>query len=150
GVDFFDTADVYGAGRNEELVGKALRGRREGVVLATKFGIVHQPDGRMTHIDGRPEYVRSACEASLRRLGVDTIDLYYLHRVDPKTPIEDTIGAMADLVRAGKVRWLGLSEVGPEKLRRAAAVHPIAALQSEYSLWERQHEKRVIPACREL
>lgn len=149
GVDFFDTADVYGAGVNETLVGRALRGRRDDVVLATKCGITHQA-GRMSGLAASPDYVRSACDASLRRLGVDVIDLYYLHRVDPRTPIEDTIGAMADLVRAGKVRWLGLSEVGPEKLRRAHAVHPIAAVQSEYSLWERIHEERVIPACREL
>jgi aryl-alcohol dehydrogenase-like predicted oxidoreductase len=150
GVDFLDTADVYGAGRNETLVGRAIHGRRKEVVLATKFGIAHDADGRMRSIDGRPEYVREACEASLRRLGVDVIDLYYLHRVDPRTSIEETIGAMADLVRAGKVRWLGLSEVGPEKIRRAHAVHPITALQSEYSLWERGHEERVIPTCREL
>ena len=153
GVDFLDTADVYGAGANETLVGKALRGRRDGVVLATKCGITHQASSKMSGLSGldaRPEYVREACDASLRRLGVDVIDLYYLHRVDPKTPIEDTIGAMAELVRAGKVRWLGLSEVGPEKLRRAHATHPIAALQSEYSLWERIHEESVIPTCREL
>lgn len=150
GVDFLDTADVYGAGRNEALVGRALRGRRDGVVLATKFGIAHDPDGKTRGIDGRPEYVRASCEGSLRRLGIDVIDLYYLHRVDPRTPIEETIGAMGDLVREGKVRWLGLSEVGPEKIRRAHGAHPIHALQSEYSLWERDHEERVIPTCREL
>src|SRR5690606_11796832 len=134
GIDFFDTADMYGWGANEELVGRALKGKWDGVVIATKFGNVRTPDGR-TVIDGRPEYVKQACEASLRRLGVETIDLYYQHRVDPETPIEETVGAMAELVREGKVRWLGLSEAAPETIRRAHAVHPITALQTEYSLW---------------
>jgi aryl-alcohol dehydrogenase-like predicted oxidoreductase len=150
GVDFLDTADMYGAGRNEELVGRFLRGRRDRVVLATKFGIVRGPDPMSRSISGRPEYVRAACDASLRRLGVDHIDLYYQHRVDPATPIEDTVGAMAELVRAGKVRHLGLSEASAATLRRAAAVHPIAALQSEYSLWTRDPEDEVLAACREL
>jgi aryl-alcohol dehydrogenase-like predicted oxidoreductase len=146
GVDFFDTAQSYAAGRNEELVGRGIRERRKDVVLATKFGIL--PDAR--GLDARPETVRASCEASLRRLGVDVIDLYYLHRVDPNVPIEETVGAMGELVAAGKVRWLGLSELGPDKLRRAHATHPITALQSEYSLWERRHEEQVIPTCREL
>ncbi len=134
GVTLLDTADMYGVGRNEELVGRAIRGRRQGVVLATKFGNVRAPDGSFLRVDGRPEYVRQACEASLRRLGVEVIDLYYQHRVDPVTPIEETVGAMGELVRAGKVRYLGLSEAAPETIRRACAVHPIAALQTEYSL----------------
>jgi aryl-alcohol dehydrogenase-like predicted oxidoreductase/GNAT superfamily N-acetyltransferase len=150
GINFLDTADMYGSGKNEELVGKFLRGRRDHVVLATKFGIVRGPDPRTRGISGRPEYVRAACEASLRRLGVDHIDLYYQHRVDPATPIEDTVGAMAELVRAGKVRYLGLSEAGPATLRRAVKVHPIAALQSEYSLWTRDPEEGALAACREL
>jgi aryl-alcohol dehydrogenase-like predicted oxidoreductase len=151
GIDFLDTADVYGPFTNEELVGRAIEGRRDTVVLATKFGIVRDPANRaLRGIDGRPEYVRACCEASLRRLGVDTIDLYYQHRVDPRTPIEDTVGAMADLVRAGKVRFLGLSEAGAATLRRAAAVHPISALQSEYSLWTRDPEDDVLATCREL
>jgi len=150
GVTFLDTADMYGPYTNEELVGRAIRGRRDRVVLATKFGIVRGDDPRIRAINGRPEYVRSACEGSLRRLGVDTIDLYYQHRVDPATPIEDTVGAMADLVRAGKIRWIGLSEAGPETLRRASAVHPIAAVQTEYSLWSRDPEDGVLAACREL
>jgi aryl-alcohol dehydrogenase-like predicted oxidoreductase len=135
GITFLDTADMYGMGRNEELVGRAVRDRRDQVVLATKFGNVRAPDGAFLGVNGRPDYVRHACEASLKRLGVETIDLYYQHRVDPDTPIEDTVGAMADLVRAGRVRHLGLSEAGPQTLRRAHAVHPIAALQTEYSLW---------------
>ena len=150
GIDFLDTADVYGLGRNEELVGKAIRDRRANVILATKFGNVRGTDGSWLGVNGRPEYVRSCCENSLRRLGVDTIDLYYQHRVDPNTPIEDTVGAMADLVRQGKVRHLGLSEAAPATLRKACAVHPIAALQTEYSLWTRDPEAEVLPTCREL
>jgi aryl-alcohol dehydrogenase-like predicted oxidoreductase len=150
GVTFLDTADMYGVGHNEELVGRAIRDRREGVVLATKFGNVRGEDGSFLGISGRPEYVRSACEASLRRLGVEVIDLYYQHRVDPQTPIEDTVGAMSRLVEEGKVRHLGLSEASAETVRRAAAVHPIAALQSEYSLWTRDVEAEILPMCREL
>lgn len=150
GVTFLDTADMYGPFTNEELVGRAIRGRRERFVVATKFGIVRTADPAKRTVNGRPEYVRSACEGSLRRLGVDTIDLYYQHRVDPNTPIEDTVGAMAELVRAGKVRFLGLSEAGPQTLRRACAVHPIAALQSEYSLWSRDPEDEMLAVCREL
>ena len=150
GVTFWDTADMYGTGRNEQLVGRALRGRRDQVVLATKFALQRGPDGSFIGISGRPEYVRAACDASLTRLGVDHIDLYYQHRVDPQVPIEDTVGAMAELVRAGKVLHLGLSEAGAATLRRAAAVHPIAALQSEWSLWSRDIEDEIIPACREL
>jgi aryl-alcohol dehydrogenase-like predicted oxidoreductase len=150
GVDFLDTADMYGPHINEELVGKAIKGRRDKVVLATKFGIVRSDDPAARGVNGKPEYVRSSCEGSLKRLGVDVIDLYYLHRVDPNTPIEDTVSAMADLVRQGKVRYLGLSEAGPATLRRASAVHPIAALQSEYSLWTRDPEDGVLAACREL
>jgi len=150
GVTFLDTADMYGVGRNEELVGRALRGRRDGVVLATKFGNMRGADGSFRGVNGRPEYVREACETSLRRLGVDVIDLYYQHRVDPQTPIEDTVGAMAELVRAGKVRFLGLSEAAPATLRRAHRVHPIAALQTEYSLWSRDPEDEILPTVREL
>ena len=150
GINFLDTADMYGPFANEELVGRAIKGRRAGVVLATKFGIVRGPDPGSRSVSGRPEYVRSACDASLERLGVETIDLYYQHRVDPNTPIEETVGAMAELVRAGKVRYLGLSEAGPETLRRASAVHPIAALQSEYSLWSRDVEDEILMTCREL
>jgi len=150
GVDFFDTADMYGPYTNEELVGRALRGRRDQAVVATKFGIVRGDDPRVRAINGRPEYVRTACDGSLKRLGVETIDLYYQHRVDPSTPIEETAGAMADLVRAGKVRWLGLSEAGPETLRRACAVHPITAVQTEYSLWSRDPEDQVLATCHEL
>jgi aryl-alcohol dehydrogenase-like predicted oxidoreductase len=150
GVDFLDTADMYGPHTNEELVGKAIKGRRDKVVLATKFGIVRGDDPAVRGVNGKPDYVRSSCEGSLKRLGVDVIDLYYLHRVDPNTPIEDTVSAMADLVRQGKVRYLGLSEAGPATLRRASAVHPIAALQSEYSLWTRDPEDGVLAACREL
>jgi aryl-alcohol dehydrogenase-like predicted oxidoreductase len=150
GVDFLDTADMYGPHINEELVGKAIKGRRDKVVLATKFGIVRGDDPAMRGVNGKPDYVRSSCEGSLKRLGVDVIDLYYLHRVDPNTPIEDTAGAMADLVRQGKVRYLGLSEANPATMRRASAVHPIAALQSEYSLWTRDPEDGVLAACREL
>jgi aryl-alcohol dehydrogenase-like predicted oxidoreductase len=145
-----DTADIYGNGHNEELVGRALRGRRHEVVLATKFGNVRDRDGTFRGVNGRPEYVRSACDASLQRLSVDTIDLYYQHRVDSDTPIEDTVGAMADLIREGKVRFLGLSEAGPHTLRRAQAVHPITALQTEYSLWTRDPEEEILPVIREL
>jgi aryl-alcohol dehydrogenase-like predicted oxidoreductase len=150
GATFLDTADVYGMGANEDLVGRAIRGRRAGVILATKFGNVRGADGAFLGVNGRPEYLKACCEASLKRLKVDVIDLYYQHRVDPDTPIEDTVGAMADLVREGKVRHLGLSEAGPATLRRACAVHPIAALQSEYSLWSRDVEAEVLPTCREL
>src|SRR6266849_3291906 len=150
GVTFLDTADMYGVGRNEELVGRAIRGRREEVTLATKFGNVRDPDGRWLGINGSPEYVAQACEASLRRLGVETIDLYYQHRVDPNTPIEDTVGAMARLVTQGKVRYLGLSEAAPLTIRRAQTVHPITALQSEYSLWTRDPEEEILATCREL
>ncbi|HEV8254896.1 MAG TPA: aldo/keto reductase, partial [Vicinamibacteria bacterium] len=151
GLNFLDTADAYGPHKNEELVGRAIRGRRQEVVLATKFGIVRRPDDPASRaISGRPEYVRASCDGSLRRLGVETIDLYYQHRVDPNTPIEDTVGAMAELVRAGKVRHLGLSEAGAETLRRAQAVHPITALQTEYSLWSRDPEDEILAACREL
>jgi len=150
GVNFLDTADMYGPFANEELVGKAIRHRRSQIVLATKFGVLRGADPHYRGLNGSPEYVRSACEGSLRRLGVEIIDLYYLHRVDPKAPIEETVGAMAKLVREGKVRHLGLCEVKPETLRRAHAVHPITALQSEYSLWTRDPEKEVLPTCREL
>jgi aryl-alcohol dehydrogenase-like predicted oxidoreductase len=150
GVTLVDTADMYGPFKNEELVGRALRGRRERIVLATKFGNVRGPDGAFLGIDGSPDYVRRACDASLRRLGVEVIDLYYQHRVDPKVAIEETVGAMAELVRAGKVRWLGLSEAAPATIRRAHAVHPISALQSEHSLWSREVEDEVIPTVREL
>jgi aryl-alcohol dehydrogenase-like predicted oxidoreductase len=150
GITFFDTAEVYGPWTNERLVGRALAGRRDGVVIATKFGFRMGADGAMAGLDGSPDNARRACDASLQRLGVDCIDLWYLHRVDPAVPIEDTVGAMAEMVRAGKVRALGLSEASVATLRRAAAVHPIAALQSEYSLWERAVEREVLPACREL
>ena len=150
GVTLLDTADIYGLGRNEELVGRAIRGRRDQVVVATKFGNMRGEDGSFRGVNGRPEYVRACCEASLRRLGVDTIDLYYQHRVDPQTPIEDTVGAMAQLVRDGKVRWLGLSEAAAATVRRAHAVHPIAALQTEYSLWSRDPEDEILPTVREL
>ena len=150
GMNFLDTADVYGLGRNEELVGKAIRDRRGDAVVATKFGNVRGVDGSWLGVNGKPDYVRSCCEASLRRLGVEVIDLYYQHRVDPATPIEETVGAMADLVRQGKVRFLGLSEAAPASIRKACAVHPIAALQTEYSLWTREPEAEVIPVCREL
>ncbi|MBL9008137.1 MAG: aldo/keto reductase [Myxococcales bacterium] len=151
GITFWDTADMYGPFTNEELVGRVLKGRRDQVILATKFGIVRDPQNPSVRgVCGQPDYVRSACEASLRRLGVDCIDLYYQHRVDPSTPIEETVGAMAALVRAGKVRYLGLSEAGPETLRRACKVHPIAALQSEYSLWTRDPEDEILATCRQL
>jgi aryl-alcohol dehydrogenase-like predicted oxidoreductase len=150
GVTFLDTADMYGWGANERLVGKAIADRRDQVVLATKFGNMRGPAGEFLGISGKPDYVRSACEASLERLGVDTIDLYYQHRVDLETPIEDTVGAMAELVQEGKVRYLGLSEAAPDTIRRAHAVHPISALQSEYSLWSRELEEDVLPTVREL
>ena len=150
GVSFLDTADMYGPFTNERLVGRAIKGRRDEVVLATKFGNVRSEDGAFLGISGRPEYVRSACDASLQRLGVDTIDLYYQHRVDDKTPIEDTVGAMAELVKAGKVRYLGLSEAAADTIRRASAVHPIAALQTEYSLWTRDPEQGTLETCRAL
>jgi len=151
GITFFDTADVYGPYTNEELLGRALKGHREQVIIATKFGILRDPEkAEFRGISGQPDYVRKACEGSLRRLNVECIDLYYQHRVDPDTPIEETVGAMAELVRTGKVRFLGLSEAGTEAIRRAHAVHPITALQSEYSLWTRDPEDEVLPACREL
>ena len=149
GVTFFDTADRYMKGRHEHLLGRALKGRRSEAVLASKFGNFDLPDGRKGY-NGRPEYVPQACEASLRNLGVEYIDLYYLHRIDPEVPIEDTVGAMAELVRQGKVRWLGLSEAGPGALERACKVHPITALQTEYSLWAREVEEAILPACRKL
>ena len=150
GCTFLDTADMYGSGKNEELIGRALKGRRDPVVLATKFGNVRGPKGEFLGVNGRPEYVKQACEGSLKRLGVEVIDLYYQHRVDKTVPIEDTVGAMADLVREGKVRYLGLSEASPKTIRRAHKVHPIAALQSEYSLWERDPEDEILPTVREL
>ncbi|HEY4980085.1 MAG TPA: aldo/keto reductase [Candidatus Acidoferrum sp.] len=151
GINFLDTADVYGYGDNEALVGQAIRNRRERVFLATKFAIVRdKANPSVRGVSGKPEYVRASCDASLRRLGVDTIDLYYQHRVDPATPIEDTVGAMAELVRAGKVRYLGLSEASPATIRRANAVHPITALQTEYSLWTRDPEDEVLKTTREL
>jgi aryl-alcohol dehydrogenase-like predicted oxidoreductase len=150
GVTFLDTADMYGVGANERLVGRAIADRRDRVELATKFGNERNPDGSWIGINGRPEYVRSACEASLERLGIDTIDLYYQHRVDPNVPIEETVGAMSELVARGKVRYLGLSEAAPETIRRAHAVHPITALQTEYSLWTRDPEDEILPSVREL
>jgi aryl-alcohol dehydrogenase-like predicted oxidoreductase len=150
GVTFLDTADIYGLGSNEELVGKAIKDRRSEVMLATKFGNVRAADGSFVGVNGRPDYVRSACEASLRRLEVEVIDLYYQHRVDANTPIEDTVGAMAELVKGGKVRYLGLSEAAPETIRRAHKVHPIAALQTEYSLWSRDPEGELLDTVREL
>jgi aryl-alcohol dehydrogenase-like predicted oxidoreductase len=150
GINFLDTADIYGPFTNERLVGRAIRDRRDAVVLATKFGNVRSEDGKFLGINGRPEYVRQACDASLQRLGVDVIDLYYQHRVDPATPIEDTVGAMAELVKSGKVRHLGLSEAAAATIRRAYAVHPIAALQTEYSLWSREPETELLATCREL
>ncbi len=150
GMNFFDTANVYGLGRNETLVGQAIRGRRNEVILATKFGIVRNSKGELLGVSGKPEYVRQCFEESARRLDVETVDLYYQHRVDPDTPIEETIGAMARLVEEGKIRYLGMSEPAVATLRRAAAVHPIAALQNEYSLWTRDHEAEILPVCREL
>ncbi len=150
GVTFLDTADMYGVGENERLVGRAIRGRRREIVLATKFGNVRDAQGNFLGINGRPEYVLQSCDASLLRLGVEQIDLYYQHRVDPQVPIEETIGAMSELVRAGKVKYLGMSEAASATLRRAMKVHPISALQSEYSLWTRDVEAEILPACREL
>src|SRR5438445_4869584 len=150
GLTFLDTADMYGPFTNEKLVGRAIAGRRGQVVLATKFGNVRGPDGSFRGVNGRPDYVRAACDASLKRLGVDTIDLYYQHRVDRSVPIEETVGAMAELVRGGKVRYLGLSEASPATIRRAHQVHPISALQTEYSLWSRDPEADILPTCREL
>ncbi|MCY0990297.1 aldo/keto reductase [Nannocystis sp. ILAH1] len=150
GVNFLDTADMYGTGRNEQLVGRAIQGRSDAVVLATKFAIRRGPNGEFLGVSGKPEYVKEACDASLKRLGVDVIDLYYQHRVDPEVPIEDTVGAMADLVKAGKVRHLGLSEAAPATIRRAYKVHPIAALQTEYSLWSRDPEDELLGLCAEL
>jgi len=150
GLNFLDTADVYGPYKNEELVGRAIKGKRDKIVLATKFGIVRDPaDPNVREVNGKPDYVRKACEASLRRLGVDYIDLYYQHRVDPHTPIEETVGAMAELVREGKIRHIGLSEASPKTLRRAMKVHPISALQTEYSLWTRDPEDEILHTCRE-
>ena len=150
GVNFLDTADMYGCGINEELVGKAIKSRRDQVILATKFGNVRDKQGKFMGVNGRPEYVRKCCDESLQRLGVGQIDLYYQHRVDPNVPIEDTVGAMSELVRAGKCRYLGLSEAAPATIRRAAKVHPIAALQTEYSLWCRDVEAEILSTCREL
>src|SRR4026209_133082 len=150
GITFLDTADIYGPFTNERLVGRAIRDRRQEVVVATKFGNVRNEDGTFLGINGRPDYVHRACDASLQRLGIDTIDVYYQHRVDPNTPIEETVGAMAELVKAGKVRYLGLSEAAPRTIRRAHAVHPIAALQTEYSLWSREPEHALLGTIREL
>ena len=150
GVNFLDTADMYGPHTNEQLVGKALKGRREQAVIATKFGIIRTAGGGFGGVNGKPDYVHQACDASLQRLGMDVIDLYYLHRVDPAVPIEDTVGAMAELVQQGKVRYIGLSEAAPATLRRAHAVHPITALQTEYSLWSRDPEDDILPTVREL
>lgn len=150
GINFLDTADIYGLGHNEELVGQAIRGRRNTLVVASKFGILRGPSGTFVGVNGRPEYVRAACEASLRRLGIERIDLYYQHRVDPHTPIEDTVGAMARLIEEGKIRWLGLSEASVRTVRRAHAVHPITALQTEYSLWSREPERALLQTCRDL
>jgi aryl-alcohol dehydrogenase-like predicted oxidoreductase len=150
-INFLDTADIYGPFTNEELVGKAIKGHRDRVVIATKFGIVRDPNNPSARgVNGNPDYVRKSCEGSLKRLGVDTIDLYYQHRVDPDTPIEETVGAMAELVKEGKVRYLGLSEASPNTIKRAVRVHPITAVQSEYSLWTRDPEDEVLPTCREL
>jgi aryl-alcohol dehydrogenase-like predicted oxidoreductase len=150
GVTFLDTADMYGPYTNEELVGKAIRDRRDSIAVATKFGIVRSDDPAFRGVNGRPKYVRSSCEGSLKRLGLDTIDLYYQHRVDPDTPIEDTVGAMSELVKEGKVRYLGLSEAAPATIERAHAVHPISALQTEYSLWSREPEDEILATCRKL
>jgi aryl-alcohol dehydrogenase-like predicted oxidoreductase len=151
GINFLDTADVYGPYKNEELVGRAIRGKRDRIVLATKFGIVRDPANPMVRgVNGKPDYIRRSCEGSLKRLGIDTIDLYYQHRVDPATPIEETIGAMAQLVQEGKIRHIGLSEASPQTLRRAVKVHPITALQTEYSLWSREPEGEILATCREL
>lgn len=150
GVNFLDTADMYGVGTNEELIGKAIKGKRDKVVLATKFGNMRGPNGEFLGVNGKPEYVRKCCEASLKRLGIEVIDLYYQHRVDPNTPIEDTVGAMAELVKQGKVRHLGLSEAAAKTIERAHKVHPITALQTEYSLWTRDIEDEILPTIRRL
>jgi len=151
GINFLDTADVYGPYKNEELVGRAIKGKRDQVVLATKFGIVRDPkDPNVRGVSGKPDYVKKSCEGSLKRLGTDYIDLYYQHRVDPNTPIEETVGALSELVQAGRIRYIGLSEAGANTLRRAVKVHPIAALQTEYSLWTRDPEEEILPTCREL
>lgn len=150
GVNFLDTADMYGCGENEKLVGRAIKDRRKEVILATKFGNVRDEKGNYLGVNGKPEYVRACCDASLKRLNIEVIDLYYQHRVDPNVPIEETVGAMSELVRAGKVRFLGLSEAAPETIRRAMKVHPISALQTEYSLWTRDVETEILPLCREL
>ena len=150
GVTFLDTADIYGMGANEVLVGKAIKGERDKVIIATKFGNVRDKDGKFLGVNGKPDYVRQCCNESLKRLGVEVIDLYYQHRVDPDTPIEETVGAMAELVKEGKIRFLGLSEASAKTVRRAAAVHPIAALQTEYSLWSRDVEEEILPTLREL
>jgi len=150
GVTLLDTADMYGCGENERLVGRAIKGRRRAVILATKFGNVRDERGNFLGVNGRPEYIRACCDASLRRLGVDAIDLYYQHRVDPQVPIEETVGTMSELVRTGKVHYLGLSEAAPVTIRRAMKVHPISALQTEYSLWTRDVEAEILPVCREL
>ncbi|MGL4881248.1 MAG: aldo/keto reductase, partial [Waterburya sp.] len=150
GVTLLDTADMYGRGENEKLVGKAIADRRNSVILATKFGVLRGDDASFRGVNGKPEYVHQACDASLQRLGIDTIDLYYQHRVDPQVPIEDTVGAMAELVQQGKVRYLGLSEASPATIRRAQTIHPIAALQTEYSLWSRDPEDEILPTVREL
>lgn len=150
GINFLDTADMYGVGTNEELVGRAIKDRRDKVILASKFGNVRDQQGNFLGINGKPDYVKQACEASLKRLGVDHIDLYYQHRVDKQTPIEETVGAMAELVKAGKVRYLGMSEASADTLTKASSVHPITALQTEYSLWSRDVEDEILPACREL
>jgi len=149
-INFLDTADMYGVGRNEELIGKAIKGKRDKIILATKFGNVRGKDGSFLGINGKPEYVKQACDASLKRLGIDVIDLYYQHRVDPNTSIEETAGAMADLVKEGKVRYIGLSEAAPETIRRANKIHPVTALQTEYSLWTRDPEQEILDVCSEL
>lgn len=149
-INFFDTSDSYGVGKNEELLGQALKGRRDQAIVATKFGIIRGPKGEWLGVDGRPEYVYQACDASLQRLGMDVIDLYYVHRIDAKIPIEETVGAMGRLVEQGKIRFLGLSEAGPDTIRKAHTAHPITALQSEYSLWTRIAEREILPLCREL
>lgn len=150
GVNFFDTADMYGNGHNEEIIGKAIKGKREKIILATKFGFRGKSDDDNYEIDGSPAYIKKACDASLQRLNTDVIDLYYMHRGDKRIPVEDSIGAMADLVKAGKIRYIGISELKAETIRRAAKIHPIAALQTEYSLWYRKPEEKIIPTCREL
>src|SRR5579859_3457620 len=150
GINFWDTADVYGNGRNEEMLSNVLRSNRDKIFIATKFGFKAYPDGRLSNFDGSPAYLKQAVDASLKRLKINTIDLYYAHRIDPNVPVEEMVGAMADLVKEGKVRYLGLSEASPESIRRAYSVHPIAALQSEYSILTRDAEKEVLPLCKEL